>query len=60
MEQIYLMIFWTELEINKSKLTDEIEWMKKFIYFMWYGQWIFIENTWIPWYLVILTAPHDH
>ena len=49
--------YWTELEINKSKLSDEIEWMKKFIYFMWYGQWIFIDGkpTWIPpWYFSYL------
>jgi len=49
--------FWNELEINKKNLKDEIEWMKRFIYHIWYGYWIFIDGkpVWLPpWYFSYL------
>jgi hypothetical protein len=52
-----LTAFWGELETNKQKYEDEIVFMKKFIYYMWYGYWVFIDGkpTWIPpWYFSYL------
>lgn len=52
-----LSAFWSELEANQQKYADEIAFMKKFIYFMWYGYWVFIDGkpTYLsPWYFSYL------
>ncbi len=52
-----LTAFWAKLEENKSRLEDEIAFMKKYIYYMWYGYWVFIDGkpTWLPpWYFSYL------
>jgi hypothetical protein len=52
-----LSAFWSELEENQKKYEDEIIFMKKFVYYMWYGYWVYIDGkpTWLPpWYFSYL------
>ena len=52
-----LTAFWEEFESRQEEMKDEIEFVKKFIYFMWYGYWVFIDGkpTYIPpWYFSYL------
>lgn len=49
--------FWQELDANHKKMEDEIAFMRKYIYYMWYGYWVFIDGkpTWLPpWYFSYL------
>lgn len=51
--------FWKELEDNQELYKDEIAYMKRFIYYMWYGYWVFIDGkpTWLPpWYFSYLNV----
>lgn len=48
-----LTTFWEELENRKKYLEDEIAFMKKVIWHMWYGYWVYIDGkpTFLPpWY----------
>lgn len=52
-----LRSFWAELEDHYESYKEEIEFIKKFVYFMNYGYWCFIDGkpTWIPpWYFSYL------
>lgn len=52
-----LNAFWTELEEHKTTYKEEIAFMKRFIYFMWYGYWVYIDGkpTYLPaWYFTYL------
>jgi len=52
-----LSAFWEELENRKKHLEDEINFMKKVVWHMWYGYWVYIDGkpTYIPpWYFSYL------
>ncbi len=52
-----LKSFWDELEVHRTEYVDEIQFIKRFIYFMNYGYWVFIKGkpTYIPpWYFTYL------
>lgn len=51
--------FWDTLENRKEDYKDEIEFIKKFIYYMYHGYWCFIDGkpTYIPgWYFSYLNT----
>ena len=52
-----LQDFWDELEDKQNFYKDEIKFIKRFVYFMYYGYWCFIDGkpTYIPpWYFSYL------
>lgn len=52
-----LKAFWDEIETHRDSYIDEIIFMKRFIYFMNYGYWLYIDGkpTFIPpWYFTYL------
>jgi len=54
---LLLKAFWDEIEIDRDEFSDEILFIKNFIYYLNYGYWCYVDGkpTWLsPWYFSYL------